>query len=145
MERAQAVVNQAQINVDLTFIKAPSNGTIIDVVAHEGENIENAQGVVEMADLSQMVVVAEVYESDISKIKVGQEAKIISENNSFEDRITGEVIEISSKIGKKDVLETDPAASVDARVVEVKIAVNPENNALVQNLIYSQVIVEILL
>ena len=145
VERAQAVVNQAQINVDLTIIRAPSNGTIIDVISYEGENIENTQGVVEMADMSQMVIVAEVYESDISKVKVGQEAKIISENNSFEDRITGKVIEISSKIGKKDVLETDPAASVDARVVEVKIAVSPEYNPLVQNLIYSQVIVDILL
>ena len=143
--QAQAMIKQAEIELELTIIKAPSDGTIIDVISHQGESIDNAQGVVEMADTSRMVIVAEVYESDISKIKLGQKANIISENNSFPDRITGEVVEISSKIGKKDVLETDPAASVDARVVEVKIAVTPEYVALVQNLIYSQVIVEILL
>ena len=145
VERAKALVKQAEIELDLTVIKAPSNGTVIDVIAQEGENIENSQGVLEMADTEQMIVVAEVYESDISKVKVGQKATIVSENNSFPDSISGKVIEISSKIGKKDVLETDPAASVDARVVEVKIAINPEKNNLVQNLIYSQVIVEILL
>jgi HlyD family secretion protein len=98
-----------------------------------------------MANTEQMIVVAEVYESDISKVKVGQKVTIVSENNSFADSLNGKVMEISNKIGKKDVLETDPAASVDARVVEVKIAVNPEHNSLVKNLIYSQVIVEILL
>ena len=143
--RAMAVIKQAEIDLDLTIIKAPIDGTIIDVIAHEGENIDNTQGVVEMGNTKQMLVIAEVYESDISKVKIGQKAIIISENNSFPNRITGEVTQISSKIGKKDVLETDPAASVDARVVEVKIAVNPEDNALVQSLIYSQVIVKILL
>ena len=145
IDRAMALIKQAEIELDLTLIKAPSNGTVIDVIAQEGENIENDEGVLEMANTEQMLVIAEVYESDINQVKVGQKVKIVSENNSFPDRIHGEVIEISSKIGKKDVLETDPAASVDARVVEVKIAVDAEDNNLVQNLIYSQVIVEILL
>jgi HlyD family secretion protein len=140
-----AVIKQAEIDLDLTIIKAPIDGTVIDVIAHEGESIDSEDGVVEMGNTGQMQVVAEVYESDISKVKIGQKATIISENNSFPDRITGEVIEISKKIGKKDILETDPAASVDARVVEVKIAVDHQDNALVKNLIYSQVIVEILL
>lgn len=145
IDRAMALIKQAEIDLELTVIKAPINGTIIDVMARVGENIESEEGVVEMANTSQMLVIAEVYESDISKIKLGQSATIVSENNSFDDRITGEVIEISRKIGKKDVLETDPAASVDARVVEVKIAIDTEDNAIVENLIYSQVIVDILL
>ena len=145
VERAKALINQAQIDLDLTMIKAPRNGTIIDIIAHEGENIENSQGVVEMGNTEQMLVIAEVYESDIDKVKIGQSAKIISENGSFTEEIGGKVEDISRKIGKKDVLETDPAASVDARVVEVKIAINPQDNAIVQNLIYSQVIAEILL
>jgi HlyD family secretion protein len=143
--RAMALIKQIEVDRELTVIKAPTNGTIIDVIAQEGENIETSQGVVQMADTSQMIVVAEVYESDINQIQVGQTTNIVSENNSFDDRIQGKVIEISSKIGKKDVLETDPAASVDARVVEVKIAIDAQENALVKNLIYSQVIVKILL
>ena len=145
VERAMVLIKQAEIELDLTLVKAPANGTVIDVIAQEGENIENDKGVIEMANTEQMLVLAEVYESDISRVKVGQKVNIVSENNSFPDSINGEVIEISSKIGKKDVLETDPAASVDARVVEVKIAVDAKDNSLVQNLIYSQVIVEILL
>lgn len=145
VDKAMAIVKQIEADLDLTTIKAPTDGKIIEIMAREGENIDNATGVVEMANTSQMVAIAEVYESDVSKIKLGQETTIKSDNNSFEETLKGQVIEISSKIGKKDVLETDPAASVDARVVEVKIAINPENNDIVNKLIYSQIIAEILL
>lgn len=145
VQRARAMIAQAQIELDLTQIKAPTNGKIIEIQAREGENIDNSQGVVEMANVDQMLVVAEVYESDIAKIELGQEAIIESENNTFPDAIRGSVVQIGGKIGKKDVLETDPAASVDARVVEVKIAVHPQDNSIVENLIYSQVLVQILL
>ncbi|WP_373480450.1 HlyD family efflux transporter periplasmic adaptor subunit [Geminocystis sp.] len=143
INKAMALVKQADIELDLTLIKAPSDGTILEIMAREGENVDNATGVVEMANTTQMVAIAEVYESDVSKIKLGQETTIKSDNNSFNETLKGKVIEISSKIGKKDVLETDPAASVDARVVEVKIAINPENNDIISNLIYAQIIAEI--
>ncbi|MGY6529211.1 MAG: HlyD family efflux transporter periplasmic adaptor subunit [Cyanobacterium sp.] len=145
VRRAMAGVNQAQVELELTQIKAPINGKILEIKAREGENIDNAQGVVEMANIDQMLVIAEVYETDIGKVEIGQEATIESENNTFRDQIRGNVVQISSKIGKKDVLETDPAASIDARVVEVKIAVNPEYNDIINSLIYSQVFVQILL
>lgn len=145
VSRAMATVNQAEIEFELTQIKAPINGQIIEIKAHEGENIDNAEGVVELANTDQMLVVAEVYESDIAKVQLGQESIIESENNTFADSIRGSVVQISSKIGKKDVLETDPAASVDARVVEVKIAIDPQYNDVVNSLIYSQVLVQILL
>ncbi len=145
LERAIAMVKQAQVELDLTQIKAPIDGEILDIKAYPGENIDDDEGVVEMGNTQQMLVVAEVYESDIAKVKLGQTAEIKSENNSFSNTIKGQVTEISSKIGKKDALETDPAASVDARVVEVKIAVNPEDNNIIRKLIYSQVLVNILL
>lgn len=145
LEQAIAFLKQSQVDLELTEIKAPIDGEILDIKAYPGENIDNANGVVEIGNTQQMQVVAEVYESDIANIKIGQKVEIRSENNSFNGVITGKVVEISSKIGKKDVLETDPAASVDARVVEVKIAVDSDKNNVVKNLIYSQVLVNILL
>lgn len=145
VQKAMSMVAQATVEFNLTQIKAPNDGQVIDIKAYEGETIDNAEGVIEMANTQQMLIIAEVYESDISKLKLGQKAIIKSENNSFPNSITGNVVHIGSKIGKKDVLETDPAASVDARVVEVKIAVNPQDNNIINNLIYSQVLVQILL
>lgn len=145
LERAIAFLNKAQEELELSYIKAPSKGQIMEIKAKRGENIDLAEGVVELADTEKMMVVAEVYESDIGKVKLNQEAIIESENGAFKGKIRGNVKYIEPKIGKKDVLDTDPAADVDARVVEVKIAVNPEDTAKISNLIYSKVLVKILL
>ncbi len=47
------------------------------------------------------------------------------------------------KIGKKDVLNTDPAADIDARVVEVKISLSPQDSQRVSGLTNAKVMVEI--
>lgn len=145
LERAIATLNQAETDLKLSYIKAPMDGQIIDIKAYPGENIDMATGIVELANTNQMTVVAEVYESDISKVKLGQQAIITSENGAFAGEIKGVVVDIGRRIGKKDVLDTDPAADVDARVVEVKIDVRPEDRDKIASLIYSKVLARILL
>ena len=68
-----------------------------------------------------MMVVAEVYESDVDLVKVGQKVTIASRNGAFTDILTGEVAEVGWQIFKNNVLDDDPAANADARIVEVKI------------------------
>jgi len=69
-----------------------------------------------------MYAVAEVYETDIGKVKVGQKATISSE--VFKGEITGTVDRVGLRIAKNDILGTDPAAKTDVRVIEVKIRLN---------------------
>jgi HlyD family secretion protein len=92
-----------------------------------------------------MIVVAEVYESDVSKVRLGQRVTITSESQAFTGELRGSVSQIGLQIGKKDVLSTDPAAAVDARVVEVNIRLSPADSKRVASLTYSKVVVEILL
>jgi len=68
---------------------------------------------------------------------------IASESNAVAGELKGTVEQIGWQIGKKDVLDTDPAASVDSRVVEVKIRIAPEDSAKVAQLTYSQAIAKI--
>ena len=97
----------------------------------------------EFAQTSKMMVVAEVYESDIGKVKLEQTATIRSETGAFTGEIAGIVSHIGLKIGKQDVLSTDPAADVDSRVVEVKIHLDPETSSKVAHLTNSKAIVKI--
>ena len=92
-----------------------------------------------------MLAIAEVYESDIRKVSLGQQAEITSENDGFQGKLTGSVSQIGYQIGKKDVLDTDPASDVDARVVEVKIKLDPESSKKVSSLSNAKIFVEILL
>lgn len=144
LNRTIALLQKAESDLKLSYITTPINGQIIDIKAYEGENIEMSKGVVELANTKQMRVIAEVYESDITKVKLGQQAVIKSENGAFEGEIKGIVVDIGRQIGKKDVLDTDPAADVDARVVEVKIEVHGEDTNKIASLIYSKVLVRIL-
>ena len=142
VDRAIAALRQAKEDLELTNVKAPSNGQIVKINAYPGE-IVGDDGVVEFAQTDKMMVVAEVYESDIAKVKIGQTATIRSETGSFEGEITGKVSKIGLKIGKQDVFSTDPAADVDSRVVEVKIYLDPETSDRVSHLTNSKTVVKI--
>lgn len=99
-------------------IYAPSNGQILEIFVRAGESVGSA-AVLTMGDTEKMRVVAEVYETDIARIRLGQSARITS--RALPIAVTGRVIEIGWTIHKNDVLNVDPAARADARVVEVRI------------------------
>jgi HlyD family secretion protein len=96
-----------------------------------------------MGETEQMTVIAEVPEDGIGRVRVGQNVTVSSNNGAFSGELKGTVTEIGRRIGKKDVLNTDPAADVDARVVEVKITLSPEDSEKVSGLTYAKVMVEI--
>ena len=148
--QAQAKLDQeltalklAEEDLKLTFLKAPADGQIIQINAFPGELVTSEDGIVEFRQTDNMVVVAEVHESDIAKVQLGQTAILISKSGAFEGEIKGEVSHIGSKIGKRDVLDTDPAADIDSRVVEVEISLDRAVSDLLANLINSKVIVQI--
>ncbi|MBW4677070.1 MAG: ABC exporter membrane fusion protein [Desmonostoc geniculatum HA4340-LM1] len=120
LESAQQNLNLAEARLRRTIIRAPKTGRILRIQTHPGEVIGD-NGILEMGDTSQMYAVAEVYESDAGLVKVDQPATIISRNRAFSKPLTGKVAEIGWQIFKNNILNDDPAANADARVVEVKI------------------------
>ncbi|WP_071189172.1 HlyD family efflux transporter periplasmic adaptor subunit [Trichormus sp. NMC-1] len=139
---AIALIRKAQAELQLSYVKAPSPGEILKIHTKSGE-VMSTNGIAEIGQTDQMFVVAEVPEDSIGKVRVGQLATITSDNGAFNGQLTGTIASIGRKIGKKDVLNTDPAADVDARVIEVKIAISPENSQRVSGLTNAKVVVEI--
>jgi HlyD family secretion protein len=119
LQTALVNVQKAEVDLDLAQVRAPINGQVLKVNSKIGETVSQTNGVIDLGNTSQMYVVAEIYETDISKIKVGQKAMIESE--AFEGEISGKVERIGLRIAKNDVLGTDPAAKTDVRIIEVKI------------------------
>jgi len=136
VEAAEAGVQQAKANLDLAFVRSPRSGQILKIYTFAGERV-GEKGIVALGNTSQMNVVAEVYETDIHKVAIGQQATIQSQG--FLQELTGKVVEIGLQIGKKDVLGTDPAADSDVRVVEVRIRLDPVSNQKVEALTNLQV------
>jgi HlyD family secretion protein len=115
---AKANLDGALARLELTRIRAPINGQILEVHARPGESVGPA-GVLEMGDTKNMVVVAEIYETDIGAIEKGQRATIYTP--VLAGPLLGVVGQVGLKVGRMDVLGTDPIAKADARVVEVRI------------------------
>ena len=135
---AQANLEAARARLELTRIRAPIDGQILEIHAREGERV-TSDGVLEMGETHKMVVVAEVYETDIGAIAVGQRALIRS--SALAEPIRGVVGRVGLKIGRMDVLDTDPVAKADSRVVEVRIDL--DSSDAVSGLTNLQVEVEI--
>ena len=81
---AEAAARNAQVSVDYTVIRAPFDGVILSKSANVGDlvtpfsNATDSKGaVVSMADMSTLEVEADVSESSLSKVKVGQPAEIL--------------------------------------------------------------------
>jgi HlyD family secretion protein len=131
LENAKAAFQQAQVELDLAYVRSPISGQILKINTRPGENVSD-MGIVAIGHTEQMYAKAEVYETDIGRVRVGQRATITS--NGFPGTLYGTVDEIGLEIGKRDVLSTDPVADVDARVVEVKIRLDPQDSQKVAHL-----------
>jgi HlyD family secretion protein len=131
----------AEARLQRTIIRAPQNGQILKILTYAGETLSQEAAILQLGNTKHMLVVAEVYETDVPKIKLGQNATITGD--AFPQPLRGTVDQIGLQIRKKDVLDTDPAADVDARVVEVKIRLDPESSQQAAALTNMQVTVAI--
>ncbi|NJL49348.1 MAG: HlyD family efflux transporter periplasmic adaptor subunit [Leptolyngbyaceae cyanobacterium SM2_5_2] len=125
VESAAQNLALAESQLELMIIRAPKAGQVLDISAYPGEAVsQSGEPVLTLGDTGQMYVVAEVYETDIGLVKVGQPVTISSRNGAFAETLTGTVEEIGLQIAKNDVLDDDPAANADARVVEVRVRID---------------------
>ena len=126
---AIASVKKAQAELALAYVRSPRDGQVLKIHTWDGEIMGN-NGIVELGQTDQMVAVAEVYETDVKRLKIGQKAIIT--NGAFTGEAIGRVKEIGLQIYKNNVLNTDPTAAADARIVEVKIQLDPASSLKVQ-------------
>ncbi len=131
--QAQAGVARAKADLERTVVLSPQDGQVLKINTRPGELVGN-KGIISLGQTRQMVAVAEVYELDVSRVRVGQSATVTSKNNAFPDELHGKVMEVGLEIDKKDILNTDPAAQFDARVVEVKVRLDSASSRKVAGL-----------
>ncbi|TBR56972.1 HlyD family secretion protein [Westiellopsis prolifica IICB1] len=125
VENAIAALKRAQTDLQAAYIKAPTTGQILKIHTRVGEKISE-NGIVDMAQTEQMVAVAEVYQTDISKVKLGQSAVVTSQ--AFAGELRGEVFYVGLQVNRQNVFSNQPGENLDSRVVEVKIRLNPEDS-----------------
>ncbi len=136
VESAIANLNRAKTELQAAYIRAPMAGQIIKIHTRVGEKIGD-QGIADFAQTNTMMAVAEVYQTDISKIKLGQKAIITSQG--FTGELKGVVQQIGLQVKRQNVFSDQPGENLDSRIVEVKIRLNPEDSKKVSGLTNLQV------
>jgi HlyD family secretion protein len=133
-----ALLARARAELARSRVTSPIDGEVIEIHTYPGERV-GVDGILELGRTDEMVAIAEVYETDIGRVRKGQRARVTSP--ALSGPLDGTVEWIKPKVGKMDVLGTDPAAKTDARVVEVEIHLDEGDRAA--GLTYLQVEVTI--
>lgn len=142
VDSAVATLKKTKSDLKFSYVRSPIDGQVIKINIRQGEAInQNSDGIMKLARTQQMMAIAEVYETDINQVRLGQRAILTSD--AFKGTLQGTVEQIGLEIGKQDVLSADPVADVDARVSEVEIRLNPADSERVKHLTNLQLQVNI--
>lgn len=134
--RARAALQRAEADLELTMVRSPIAGRILRIHTQPGERI-GTDGLLELGDTQLMDVVAEIHESDIPRVRLGQTAEARLRNQ--EQQLHGQVVQIGKLVGRRDVLSTDPIDDTDARVVEVRIRLDAASGQQVEHMSFARV------
>ncbi|MCB8933733.1 MAG: efflux RND transporter periplasmic adaptor subunit [Fimbriimonadaceae bacterium] len=119
--RAEASLANAQKTLDSTTLRAPSEGVVLQKYVEQGTIITSGQSlsspgtsILQLGDVSRMYVNVLVDETDIGRIRVGQEAEI-------------DVDAYPGAPYKGKVIRIEPRAQLDQNITTVAVRVEVEN------------------
>lgn len=140
LTKAQASVKQAKANLEQAYVRSPHGGRVIEIHTQAGELISN-QGILELGQTQQMYAVAEIYDSDIPKIRPEQTAIITAD--ALPQPLKGTVEEVGLRVKKQSALDIDPTTNIDARIIEVRVKLDETSSQKAESLTNLQVKVTI--
>ncbi|MDD6911074.1 MAG: efflux RND transporter periplasmic adaptor subunit [Actinobacillus minor] len=93
IQTAQISVNDAKTNLNYTQIISPMDGIIVSVPVSVGQTVNSNQTsptIVQVADLSKMLIKLEISEGDIAQVQEGQEIRfttLAEPNRTYQSKI----------------------------------------------------------
>lgn len=136
LDLAERSLEEAAARTDQAYVRSPIAGTILDIHVHPGESI-NQTTLLEMGATDEMKARIEVYESEVRRVSKGQAVRLRSP--ALAEELTGSVEKISALVKKQTVVDADPAAHTDARVVEVVVDLDDSSSEIASKFVGLQV------
>jgi RND family efflux transporter MFP subunit len=123
IQTARAQLAQAQYNEELTKIRAPMDGKIIRRYANPGAGAStlNVSNMFDLEPILPHIIRAEIIESAVPDVHVGQEAQIVPEADPSKVS-TGHVVRIAATFGARKLKSDAANDASDERVVEVVVS-----------------------
>ena len=123
-ELRKAIASRDRAKQELAFatVQAPQEGRILKVVVQPGDKVGDS-GILEMADTSRMVVTAEVYQSDVKGVRLGQGATVTADG--FEGSARANVYQILPQVQRQSIFAGEAGENQDQRVFQVRLRIDP--------------------
>lgn len=137
---AEAALRKAVADHAQAVLRAPVAARVLRLMGRLGEQV-GSDGFAELGDTTAMLVRAELFESDLRFVAPGSPAEVTS--RALDAPLAGVVERIGLFLGQQSVVREDPAAVLDARVVEAWIRLEPDASQRVAGLTGLQVRVAI--
>ena len=118
---AEAALAKARADAELSRVRAPFAGTILRIIARPGDQVGH-DGLLEIGDLTRMDIVADVYETDLPRLRPGAPAEVVVPGEAR--RYGATLREIGWTVRRTTQGNTDPVAAVDSRTVEVRLTLD---------------------
>lgn len=125
LQAARAHLQRTQAERDDALVRAPIAGRVLSIQTRPGE-VPGSNGVVELGRTEQMQLVAEVYQSDRARLRLGQPVRITS--SALRQPLRGRVSRIGAIVRRQSLINTDPSANTDTRVIEVHALLDGASN-----------------
>lgn len=131
---------KAEQDLERAYVRAPQAGTVLGINDRVGER-PSSSGIFDLGDTTLMTVEAEVYQTMIGRVSIGDPVTVSAE--ALDGDLSGAVTAIGLEIGRQSITSTDPAANTDARVVDVIIALDAASSQLAKRFTNLQAVVRI--
>ncbi len=129
-----------KLQLEQSNVLAPLDGVVVSVNVEPGERTAQLP-LVELADLSKMVCVAEVHESDVARVAIDDRAEIRS--SALGRPLQGRVRRIDRVVGSAQLRAPNPMARSDFRSIPVWIEIDTDDIELAAQRLQLQVDVSI--
>ncbi len=131
-----AALKRAETALEKAYIRAPIAGQILKIHTRIGEK-QSTKGIAELAQTDKMVAIAEVYQTDIEKVRTGHNVRITSP--AFTGELQGTVFQIDRQVSQQKVFSNQPGENLDRRIIEVKIRIQDSDRPRISGLTNLQV------
>lgn len=121
VDRAAAAMQQAKAQLDQAYVRSPIDGEVLAIHTRAGE-VVSSDGIVAIGNTERMYAIAEVYQTDISRVQPGQRVRVISD--AIDRDLLGTVERVDSEVKRQVIVNTDPSTNIDGRVIEVHVALD---------------------
>lgn len=122
LRKAEASRERARQEFDFATVRAPQNGRILKIFARPGDRI-GENGLLEMADTDDMIVLAEVYQTDMGRLSLGQGATITADG--FQGSLRATLTKVLPQVQRQSTFAGQPGENMDQRVFEVRLQLHP--------------------